>query len=57
MVKMLFKIALAIMLILVLPLALAILGAIWPVSIAAFLLLFPLVAIGAIIGYRSGKKK
>lgn len=52
---MIIKIALAILGILVLPLALAIFSAIWPIAIAAFVLIFPLIAIGAIIGWRSKK--
>lgn len=53
--KMIFKIAMVIMGIIILPLALAILNAIWPIAIALFILMFPLIAIGAIIGWKSKK--
>lgn len=52
MLKMVLKLALIVIGILVIPLGLAIAGAIWPVVVAAFCLLFPLVAIGAIIGWK-----
>lgn len=55
MAKMIFKLALIVIAILVLPLGLAIAGAIWPVVVAGFFLVFPLVAIGAIIGWKIKK--
>lgn len=56
MAKMIFKLALIVIAILVLPLGLAIAGAIWPVVVAGFCLVFPLVAIGAIIGWKMKNK-
>lgn len=53
--KMIFKIALVIMGIIILPLALAILCTVWPIAIVLFILMFPLIAIGAIIGWKSKK--
>lgn len=54
--KMVVKLALIVLAILVIPLGLAIAGAIWPVIVAAFCLVFPLVAIGAIVGWKMKNK-
>lgn len=56
MAKMIIIMALALMALIVLPLVVGIFAAIWPIALTLFIALFPVLAIGAIIGYCFKKK-
>lgn len=57
MIKMIIVMALALMALIALPLVVGILAAIWPIALTIFAILFPVLVIGAIIGYCFKKRK
>lgn len=57
MIKMIVIMALALMALIALPLVVGILAAIWPIALSIFVVLFPVLVIGAIIGYCFKKRK
>jgi hypothetical protein len=51
MLKVLLIAAIGLILLMALPLVIAVIAAVWPIAVAAFGVLFPVVALGIVIGY------